>query len=183
VSAAYVVFLVTPNATDGVHFGQIVWDQQRAEELVRGLNALGPKETRRYAWREIWVEDKPEGSSPPLTASDREKLLMARAHDAIGTERPISVGFTFLFNRLGARATADELRRLGWPKADIDEELTGDDLWHAYAAHRRMVIDAETISQLRAEMEALAHRYGGSYDGWDVTGGFGLRSEIGKLAT
>ncbi|HEX5448722.1 MAG TPA: ribonuclease E inhibitor RraB [Gaiellaceae bacterium] len=159
---------------------RVVWDEKRAEELVQGLNATSKSRPGPYAWREVWVDpNPPEG--PYLSSDDRNKLLLARAHDVLDTERPVSVFFSFIFAGEAASEAAQELRVLGWPDAGRDEELEGDECWHVYGLDRRLVINSETIAKLRADMESLANRLGGEYDGWDLTGGHGLRSELGKL--
>lgn len=160
----------------------VVWEQEEADELVRRLNALALDETACWAWREIWVEPEPVRKGGYLTASDRENLLLARAHEALGTVRPIGVSFSFPFDREGAFALAAELLRCGWTYAGVDEQLAEDDLWHACGHGRRMAVTRESIAELRRDMEELAARHGGRYDGWNVSGGLGLRSELGQLA-
>jgi hypothetical protein len=183
-STGYVVFerCRSPEATQRII--RVFWREADAVELVSRLNALGkdPALSDFYAWQPVWV-DRREASEPTvLTPHDREFLEIARQHGVLDTERPLAVFFTFLFNLPGALATCEELRALGWPEVGADEELTGDECWHVYAHQRRLEVNAESILQLRAAMEALAERFGGTFDRWDVSGGGGLRhSEPGTL--
>jgi hypothetical protein len=110
-----------------------------------------------------------------LTPEDREKLEQARTLGALDTERPLAVLFSFPFDREGALSAMHELEQMGWPDPGLDEELDGDDLWHVWGHGRRMPLTVETVERLRAEMENLAERLGGTFDGWDVSGGHGLR--------
>jgi hypothetical protein len=81
---------------------------------------------------------------------------------------------SFNFNFDGMLAASRELRERGWIDVVSDEEITGDDLWHMAASGRRVFAD-ESIAALRAEMEDLAGRHGGVYDGWDLAASRGLR--------
>jgi hypothetical protein len=166
---------------------EVVWREDEAVEKVERLNATGTTETARdltrYVWQTTWVARRPSSAAAVLTPDDREKLELARKLGALNTERPLSVFFSFIFNLPGALAACEELRTLGWPDPDCDEEVTDDDLWHVFAG-RRLVINEESISSLRVEMEQLAERHGGTYDGWDVTGSRSLRhASPGELPT
>jgi hypothetical protein len=150
--------------------------------MVNRLNALasGPGP---YSWQAAWVARPDPDAGASLTPRDREQLELARTHRALDTERPVTVFFSFTFNRTGALAACEELRGLGWPEADADEEATDDECWHVYGLGRRLVLSEVSITRLRTEMEDLAERHGGTFDGWDVTG-VGLRwTEPGKLPT
>ena len=146
---------------------------------MRRLNA---DETGRWRWREVWVHPEPERASGYLTALDRDNLLLARAHEALGSERPIAVFFSFPFDREGALAVASELLGVGFTYAGVDEEAGDDGRCHAAAHGRRMLVTSESVATLRRDMERLAARHAGEYDGWDVSGGLGLRAELGELA-
>jgi hypothetical protein len=157
----------------------VVWEQEEADELVRRLNA---GEAGRWTWREVWVHPEPERSDGYLTALDRDNLLLARAHEALGSERPVGVFFSFPFDREGALAVVSKLLGLGWTYAGVDEEVGDDGRWHAAAHGLRMRLTRESVARLRRDMERLAARHAGEYDGWDVSGGLGLRAELGELA-
>jgi Regulator of ribonuclease activity B len=68
-----------------------------------------------------------------------------------------------------------ELRTLGWPSAGMTEEWPGCAFWRVYAHERRGLLSEAGIADLRREMEALAKRYGGAFDGWEVGSGGDLR--------
>jgi len=103
-----------------------------------------------------------------LTPEDRELLRLASLHGVRDTERPLAVFFSFIFNHAGAIAAVEELRVLGWPSPGMDEELTGDDFWHVYAHGRRGFLSEAGIAELRREMEGVAVRHSGMFDGWEV---------------
>lgn len=159
-----------------VRVGRIVWDAAEAAEIVQRLNARGSDDSRRYAWQATWVPS--HDGEARLTPEDRHLLRLAALHGVEGTERPIAVFFSFIFNRAGAIAAVDELRDLGWPEPGMDEELTGDDFWHVYAHGRRGRLSEAGILELRREMEGVADHYGGSFDGWEV--GRGSELKYGK---
>lgn len=159
----------------------VVWREEQAVEMVNRLNATSSEARGDWAWREAWVFRRDPDTALVLTAKDRKLLEFAWMHGALDTDRPISVFFTFAFNLPGALAACDELRTLGWPRASVDEEVTGDDLWHVYTSGRRDLVSEAAITRLRLEMEDLAERHGGIFDGWDVTGrGLGW-AEPGQL--
>lgn len=151
----------------------VVWDAAEAAKIVERLNARGREDSRPWSWHEVWVP--PHDGQVRLTPEDRELLSLAVLHGVQDTERPLAVFFSFIFNRTGARAAVEELRRLGWPSVGMDEELTGDDFWHVYAHRRRGVLSEAGVGELRREMEAVAERHGGTFDTWEVGGGRGLR--------
>ena len=160
----------------------VVWQQEEAEDLVRRLNSIDPCEDGRWEWREVWVQPEPERACGYLTASDRDNLLLARAHEALGSERPIGVFFSFPLDREDALLVASELLGLGWMYAGVDEHAADDGLGHAAAHGRRLALTSEAIADLRRDMERLAERHGGRFDGGDVSGGLGLRAQVGELA-
>ncbi len=185
-STGYAVFRIDPDAIGHprVRITQIFWRHQQAVELVERLNALAMDSPGSYSWLTVWVAPRSADAQVTLTPKDHEYLERARILGALDTDRPLGVFFSFPFNVDGARKTCEELRSLGWPDAGYDEELTGDECWHVYAHQRRLALNAESILRLRTEMEALAERYGGTFDGWDVSGGRGLRwAEAGDLPT
>jgi hypothetical protein len=152
--------------------------------MVERLNALATSGREPFFWQPVWVARADQETRVVLTPEDRDHLELARGHGALGTERPVGVFFSFFFNLAGARAASDELRSLGWPDVGIAEELSGDECWHVYGHGRRLVLDGESIVRLRADMEDVAERLGGRFDGWDVSGGRGLRwAEPGELPT
>jgi hypothetical protein len=151
---------------------------------VSRLNALAKSGRGSYFWQPAWVARRDPEAGVSLTADDRTKLELARVQGALDTERPVSVFFSFIFNLTGTRSACDELEALGWRGVGADEEFTGDECWHVSGVGRRLVLNDESIIRLRAEMEELAERHGGTFDGWDVTASGGLRStEPGKLPT
>lgn len=162
---------------------RVMWHEEQAVEVVNRLNALGTGPAL-YSWQETWITRTGIEAGGRLTPTDREFLELARSHGAIDTERPTAAFFSFIFNLPGARAACDELTGLGFPDVDADEELTGDECWHVYAHGRRLILTEGSIAELRAEMEDLAERHGGTFDGWDVSGGSGLRwAKPGELPT
>jgi hypothetical protein len=83
-------------------------------------------------------------------------------HGVFETERPLTLFFSFIFNRTGGLAACDELRTLGWPDLDLEEELTGDDCWHVAAHRLRIALNEASIIRLRSQMEDIAERHGGT---------------------
>jgi hypothetical protein len=162
-----------PDAASEVRLWRVVWDAAEAAEIVQRLNARGGDGVRRYSWQEIWVPAHDGGVR--LTPEDRELLSLAALHGVKDTERPLAVFFSFIFNRTAAKAAVEELRALGWPEPDMDEELTDDDFWHVYAHGRRGLLSEAGITELRREMEGVAERHGGTFDSWEVGRGGELR--------
>ncbi len=183
VSTAYAIFLVdrTPDGDPKVTVWEVFWLEEQAVEMVERLNAQATNGLGGYSWSPVWVARRDTGTSVSLTPYDREHLELARTHQALNTERPMAVSFSFLFNRAGARAACAELGSLGWPDVGNVEEMKGDDFWHVYARGRRLLLSAESIIRLRTEMEDLAERHGGTFDRWNVSGARGLRSQPGEL--
>jgi hypothetical protein len=170
---AIVYTRLRPDTEPDVRVNRVVWDPAEAAEIVQRLNACGSNGHRPFSWEEVWVPA--HDGEIRLTPDDRELLELAFLHGVKDTERPIAVFFSFIFNRPGAKAAVEELRALGWPTAGMDEELTGDDFWHVYAHRRRGVLSDAGIAELRREMEGVAERHGGTFDGWEVGGGAELR--------
>jgi hypothetical protein len=184
VSTGYLILLRDRHSSDGVRLAHVVWSEAEAVDTVERLNALGSDGSQPYFWQTTWVARRDPEQELSLTPYDRESLALAEGHGAIDTERPVAVFFSFIFNRQGGQAATEELRSRGWPDFGMDEESEGDDCWHVYAHHRRLVLTEESIRRLRAEMDELAERHGGTFNRWDVSGGRGLRSgKPGELAT
>jgi hypothetical protein len=177
VGTAYAIFNRDDQARDGSGVRQIevVWSEAEAVERVARLNALGSEQRGPYYWQPAWVARREPEQEPSLTSTDRELLELARRQGVYGSELPIGVFCSFIFRRAGARAAVADLLLLGWTEPDCDEELDGDDCWHVWAHDRTLVLNEDTIVQLRTQMEDLAERHGGTFDGWDVSGQ-GLRS-------
>jgi hypothetical protein len=154
-----------------VRVWRVVWDAAEAAETVQRLNARGP--LRPYSWQEVWVP--PHDGQVRLTAEDRELLELAVLHGVKDTERPMAVFFSFIFNPSGARAAVKELRTLGWPSAGMTQESSDGEFWHVYAHERRGALSEAGIEELRREMEGVAERLGGTFDGWEVGRGAELR--------
>lgn len=152
---------------------QVVWDSAEAAEIVERLNARASNAPEPYSFHEVWVP--PHDGRVRLTPTDRELLDLAALHGVKNTERPMAVFFSFIFNRAGGKAAVDELRALGWPEPGMTDEGTGGDLFHVYAHGWRGVLSEAGITELRRQMEAIAERHGGTFDGWEVGGGGDLR--------
>jgi hypothetical protein len=156
-----------------VRVWQVVWDAAEAAEIVQRLNALGPEDFHGYSWQKVWVPA--HDGQVRLTPEDRELLDLAVLHGVKDTERPLAVFFSFTFNRSGAEAAVEELLTRGWPSAGMDEEADGDECWFVYAHERRGALSEAGIAELRHEMEGVAERHAGTFDGWEVGGGTTLR--------
>lgn len=107
----------------------------------------------------------------PSESRDRDSAWLddlVREGVVLGESRLVTQFFSFPLERDGAHGAHLELQVRGWSEVVIDEEVTGDDYWHI-AAFRLQTITAGAVSQMRDEMEDLARRYQGVYDGWDVT--------------
>jgi hypothetical protein len=99
-------------------------------------------------------------------AEDARHLTELQAEGLLpDEERWVLHTFSFALNPSGAMAAYQELGE--YPFSVIDEELTGNDYWHV-ATFRRQPITTEAIAGARAEMQAVAERFGGDYDGWDL---------------
>jgi hypothetical protein len=86
----------------------------------------------------------------------------------LGEFRWVTHFFSFPLNREGAMAAYRELTDAGWPEVIPDETREGSNYWHI-AAFRRQRISADSIGATRQELEEVAARHGGEYDGWDLT--------------
>ncbi|MDH5199096.1 MAG: ribonuclease E inhibitor RraB [Gemmatimonadota bacterium] len=161
---------------------EVVWSAEEAARKVERLNWTAPDRPPSYSWEPVWV-GRPPAVMPALTPKDQELLGYAEQLGLIDTEVEIRVAFSFTFNLAGARAACEELRALGWPDPGMDEELTGDDCWHAYAHHLPLVLSGESIAALRRQMEDIAERHGGSFSEWDLSRGRGLRERVSRKAS
>jgi hypothetical protein len=185
-STRYVVFRIDrgPEGEPKVRIRHVYWLEQEAVEMVERLNETSSSGDGGYHWSPVSVARRRDEMDVTLTPKDRKYLELAGMHGVLDTERPVAVFFSFIFNAPGARAACEELRSLGWPDVGYDEERTGDECWHVYAHRRRLVLNAPSILRLRAEMEDLAERHGGTFDQWDISGGQGLGwAEPGELPT
>jgi hypothetical protein len=102
-----------------------------------------------------------------LAADDRARLRSAAAELPLTELRCVSHSFSFLFNAEGARAVGAELKRLGFARVWVGEEITGDDYWHV-TAWRRQSLTQRVVANSRRQMETLAVRNKGTYDGWEI---------------
>lgn len=154
---------------------QIVWHEDEAIAVTSRLNALGTAKTPEpYSWQPVWIARRDPRADVSLTPEDRDYLDLAQKLGVLDTERPIGVFFSFVFNLPGAREARADLELRGWSDTGIVEERDDGECWHLYGHDRRLILNAKTITQLRAEMEDLAERCAGTFDGWDVSGGKGL---------
>jgi hypothetical protein len=110
-------------------------------------------------------------STPVLRAEDRGRLRAEAAELPLVEPRWVSHAFSFAFNRGGARAVGDELRRRGFDRIWVGEEITGDSYWHVTGWHRQ-ALTHRVVANTRHQMEALARLHGGVYDGWKNAHGF-----------
>ena len=102
-----------------------------------------------------------------LSPEDRAKVRGAAEELPLTEERVVSHGFSFPFNRDGARYVGDELRRHRFLKVWVGEETSGDEYWHVWGL-RRQCLTPRVVVNTRRQMEALARRAGGTYDGWSI---------------
>src|SRR5947209_1213327 len=100
-----------------------------------------------------------------LTTEDRGRLRGEAAELPLVEPRWISHAFSFPFNAGGARAMGAELERRGFARVWVGEELSGDDYWHV-CGWRRPSLTHRTVANTRHQMEQLAARHHGTYDGW-----------------
>ena len=184
VATAYCVVSndTTPDGDPTLRLVHVVWREEQAAEMVTRLNALASDGDGGYAWREVWVSRRDPDAEPVLTAKDRKLLEYAWMHGVLDTERPISVFFSFLFNLPGRVGGVRRTPNARLAQASVDEEVGGDDLWHVYTpGGRRYLVSDAAITRLRIEMEEVAERHQGRFDGWDVKGpGLGW-AEPGQL--
>ena len=97
---------------------------------------------------------------------DRETLDAMKANGA-DLSKPTEISFFLYFpSEHGAAKAAAELRRSGY-SAEVRPPLPDFDEWLCYAT-RRMVPSAEGIEDVRAELESLAGRFSGDFDGWEA---------------
>jgi hypothetical protein len=104
-----------------------------------------------------------------LTPDDRRKLDLLADGGIVSTEPHwVTHRLSFSFNGAGASGANAELKRLGWPRVTLDEDPIGEDSWHI-SAWRTQPLTEECVAAVRAELEAVATRHGGDYDGWELT--------------
>ena len=82
----------------------------------------------------------------------------------------VSHTFSFDSNPDGARGVAAELRRRGFARIWLGEEISGDGYWHV-VARRRQALNERVFVNARRELRRLAVTNGGVYDGWSVQSG------------
>jgi hypothetical protein len=97
-----------------------------------------------------------------LDDADRRKL--GALHAALGTD-PVIIGHYFSSPGRHPGNLAEELRKLGFEPV-VDEEVTGDGLWHV-AAFRLDALTESALSDLKAAMSQVAGRHKATYDGWE----------------
>jgi hypothetical protein len=97
---------------------------------------------------------------------DRETLDAMKAHGADLT-KPTEISFYLYFPAEDdAENAAAALRRSGYT-AEVRPPLPDFDEWLCYAT-REMVPSATGIDHARSELESLANRFGGDFDGWEA---------------
>jgi hypothetical protein len=97
---------------------------------------------------------------------DRETLDAMKANGA-DLSKPTEISFYLYFpSEDDAGKAAAELRRLGYA-AQVRPPLPDFDEWLCYAT-RRMVPSAQEIDDARSELESLASRFSGDFDGWEA---------------
>ena len=149
--------------------------------VERLINAQAPIGLGGYFWSPVWVARRDTGTSVSLTPYDREQLELARTHQALNTERPMAVSFSFLFNRAGARAACAELGSLGWPDVGNVEEMKGDDClaclrtWTEAPPERGI---AHPTAYRDGRPRRATRR---DVDRWNVSAARGLRAQPGEL--
>jgi regulator of ribonuclease activity B len=113
---------------------------------------------------------------PHLTPDDSRRLdALARDNLAAAEPRWVTHRFTFFFNGAGAAGASTELKRLGWPRVTVEEEVPDGDCWHV-CAWRTQALTEDCVARTRAELEALAARHGGEYESWELT-----RDGLGRM--
>jgi len=90
-----------------------------------------------------------------------------------GAARNVSYGFSFPWNRNGARAVGAELRRRRFDHVWVGEESTGDDYWHVWAWHT-IGLDERTLGTDLRLMTHLARTHGGTFTGWSIVQARGI---------
>lgn len=97
---------------------------------------------------------------------DRETLDAMKKHGA-DLSKPTEISFYLYFPAEDdAENAAAELRRSGYG-AEVRPPLPNFDEWLCYAS-REMVPTPKGIDDARSELESLADRFGGDFDGWEA---------------
>lgn len=97
---------------------------------------------------------------------DRETLDAMKAHGA-DLSKPTEISFYLYFPAEDdAESAAAELRRSGY-EAEVRPPLPNFDEWLCYAT-REMLPSPEGIDNVRSELESLADKFGGDFDGWEA---------------
>jgi hypothetical protein len=110
-------------------------------------------------------------------APDDRRRLDALAREGFRPDEPrwVTHRFTFFFNGPGAAGASAELKRLGWPRVTVEEEVPDGDSWHV-CAWRTHALTEDCVARTRTELEALAARHGGEYESWELT-----RDGLGRM--
>jgi len=100
----------------------------------------------------------------PANAQDRAAVEAMRAQ-GIDLSKPQTLEFAFYFpQKQGARKVMSALAGDGF-SGELRTE--GEDAFILFA-RKSMLVDADTLSQMRVRFEQLAKEAGGTYDGWGV---------------
>jgi hypothetical protein len=100
------------------------------------------------------------------TSNDRRLLRGLAGAAPLAAPRWIAHGFSFVFNPDGALAVAKTLERRRFAKVWVGEETTGDGFWHV-CGWTSQPITARVLATTGHQLELLAERHGGRYDGWN----------------
>jgi hypothetical protein len=110
-----------------------------------------------------------------LHADDRQLLEQLAAEGALFGQRYRMTYFFYFGANLGAAIEArQELLDLGCTDVVIADEATGSEHFHI-AAFGTEKLARKTVAARRRQMEAIASRHEGRFDGWDLTRPGGTR--------
>ncbi len=111
----------------------------------------------------MWDFDIDEEGLP----SEEEDTIAELEQVGADLSRPMRVEHFLLFPFASlAAGAADDLRGQGF-EAEFGPDEEQEAGWAVVARHRTLVT-VESLSKLRAKMDALAAARGGEYDGWNI---------------
>lgn len=112
-------------------------------------------------------------ATPPCHAGSAAEQQDASVLDSLrdaGSDlsKPHQIDFFFYFpDQASANAAAKDLRTLGYRIVGL-APTSDESAWHLQAL-RSMVPELATMNQSTRELNALAARHGGEYDGWGTS--------------